>query len=78
MSLLDDIKAKADEAGKVSMDQLQELKDKLPEEKLQQLQDMADRNDDGKVSVDDLQNFDFRKLFDDAKNALGGLFGSGK
>ena len=78
MSLLDDIKAKADEAGKVSMDQLQELKDKLPEENFQQLQDMADRNDDGKVSVDDLQNFDFSKLFDDAKNALGGLFGSGK
>ncbi len=78
MSLLDDIKAKADEAGKVSMDQLQELKDKLPEENFQQLQDMADRNDDGKVSVDDLQNFDFGKLFDDAKNALGGLFGSGK
>ena len=52
MSLLDDIKAKADEAGKVSMDQLQELKDKLPEEKFQQLQGMADRNDDGKVSVD--------------------------
>jgi Ca2+-binding EF-hand superfamily protein len=75
MSMLDDIKAKADEAGKVSMDQLNELKDKLPAEKFEELQKLADRNDDGKIDLGDLNSFDFGSLVDDAKKTLGGLFG---
>lgn len=73
--MLDDIKAKADEAGKVSMDQLNELKDKLPAEKFEELQKLADRNDDGKIDLGDLNSFDFGSLVDDAKKTLGGLFG---
>jgi Ca2+-binding EF-hand superfamily protein len=75
MSMLDDIKAKADEAGKVSMDQLNELKEKLPAEKFEELQKLADRNDDGKIDLGDLNSFDFGSLVDDAKKTLGGLFG---
>ncbi len=73
--MLDDIKAKADEAGKVSMDQLNELKEKLPAEKFEELQKLADRNDDGKIDLGDLNSFDFGSLVDDAKKTLGGLFG---
>lgn len=75
MSVLDDIKNLADENGKVALDKLGELKDKLPTDQFDKLQKLADRNDDGKVNLADLEDFDFGSVVDDVKDKLGGMFG---
>ncbi len=79
MSLLDDMKAKADANGdgKLSMEDLADLKDKLPLDKLEQLQHIADSNDDGKINIDDLKNLDLGSIgsaIDDAKGLFGKIF----
>lgn len=80
MSVLDDIKAKVDANGdgKLSLDDLNELKDKLPTDKFDELKNMADQNDDGKVNFDDVKNLDFGDLINDAKSAFGDVFGGDK
>lgn len=77
MSLLDDIKAKADlnGDGKIGPEDLESLKNGENNEQLDQLKSVADQNGDGKLSFDDIKNFDLGKTVEDAKNALGGLFG---
>lgn len=77
MSLLDDIKAKADANGdgKLSVDDLTELKDKLPSDKLDELRQLADQNDDGKINVEDLKNFNIGDVLGNAKDSLGSIFG---
>ncbi len=77
MSLLDDIKAKVDANGdgKLSVDDLNQLKDQLPADKFDELKRMADQNDDGKINAEDLKNFDLGNVLSDAKDTLGGMFG---
>jgi len=77
MSLLDDLKAKADQNGdgKLTLADLEKFKDKLPKGRLDELKKLADRNGDGKVSFDDIKSIDFGDLLSDAKNEFGSLFG---
>ena len=77
MSLLDDIKAKADlnGDGKIGLEDLESLKDGTNNEQLDKLKEFADRNGDGKVDLEDVKNFDLGNLVQDAKDKLGGLFG---
>lgn len=77
MSLLDDLKAKADVNGdgKISADDLANLKDKVSPEQFDQLKQLADRNDDGSINFDDVKNLDFGSVVNDIKSAVGGLFG---
>lgn len=77
MSLLDDIKSKADANGdgKLSPEDLEDLRGHLPDDKLNQLKEMADQNDDGKLDFSDVQNFNFDATLEDLKGSIGGLFG---
>ena len=77
MSLLDDIKAKADlnGDGKIGLEDLESLKDGANNEQLDKLKEIADQNGDHKLDLEDVKSFDFGKAVEDAKNALGGLFG---
>ena len=78
MSLIDDLKAKADRNGdgKLNAEDLESLKDGLNNEQLDRLKQLADRNQDGKLSWDDVKNIDFGELVSDAKDNLSGLFGN--
>lgn len=75
MSLLDDIKAKADQNGdgKLSADDLESLRDKLPTDKLDELKTKLDQSGDGKLDFEDVKNFDFGNLANDAKSAVADL-----
>lgn len=77
MSLIDDLKAKADlnGDGRLSPQDLESLKDGANDEQLDKLKQLADQNDDGKLSFDDAKNLDFGNLAKDIKSQLGGLFG---
>lgn len=77
MSLLDDIKAKADlnGDGKIGAEDLESLKNGTNNEQLDKLKELADRNSDGKIDFEDAKNFDLGKAVEDVKNSLGGLFG---
>lgn len=77
MSLLDDIKAKADlnGDGKIGPEDLESLKDGTNNEQLDKLKEMADQNGDHKLDFEDVKNFDFGNVVDSVKNSLGGLFG---
>ena len=77
MSLLDDLRAKADvnSDGKLSADDLAELKNKINPEQFDQLKKLADRNEDGSVNFDDIKGLDLGGVVDDIKGAVGGLFG---
>ncbi|HMS93240.1 MAG TPA: EF-hand domain-containing protein [Candidatus Saccharibacteria bacterium] len=77
MSLLDDLKAKADVNGdgKLSAEDLASLKDKISPEQFDQLKQLADRNDDGSINFDDVKSLDLGGIVDDIKGAVGGLFG---
>lgn len=76
MGLLEDIQAKADANGdgKLSMEDLQNMRDSLPEGKFEELSAKADANGDGKVSFEDVKDMDWGGLADDAKNTFGNLF----
>ena len=77
MSLLDDLKAKADVNGdgKLSADDLAGLKDKISPDQFDQLKQLADQNDDGKLNLDDIKGIDLDSIASDVKDRLGGLFG---
>lgn len=78
MSLFDDLKTKADlnGDGKLSIDDLASVKDKISTEQWEKLQAIADRNDDGKIDMADIKGFDFGKALDDLKGSLGDIFKS--
>lgn len=80
MSLLDDLKKKADlnGDGKLSIEDLESLKDGANNEQLDQLKQLADQNGDGKLDLEDVKSFDFGKIVDNVKDQLGGLFGGKK
>ena len=73
MSLLDDLKAKADVNGdgKLSIEDLEKLKDGVNNDQLDELKKVADQNGDGKLDLEDVKSFNF----DSVKEKLGGLFG---
>lgn len=77
MSLLDDIKAKADlnGDGKIGTEDLESLKDGANNGQLDKLKEFADRNGDGKIDFEDVKNFDLGKAVEDVKNGLGGIVG---
>ncbi len=70
MSIFDDLKAKADANGdgKLTKDDLEALRDKLPADKVDELKKKADTNSDGKVDLADLKD-----LGGDVGSVLGGL-----
>lgn len=77
MSLLDDIKAKADTNGdgRLSVEDLESLKDGSNNEQIDKLEQVADQNGDGKIGLDDISNFDFGETLNQVKDAFGGMFG---
>lgn len=77
MSLFDDLKTKADlnGDGKLSIDDLASVKDRISTEQWEKLQAIADRNDDGKIDMSDLKNINFGDFVNDLKGSLGDLFG---
>lgn len=77
MSLLDDLKAKADlnGDGKLSVEDLESLKDGANNEQLDKLKGLADSNGDGKLDLEDAKNIDLGNLANDVRDKLGGLFG---
>ncbi len=70
MSIFDDLKAKADANGdgKISKEDLESLRDKLPADTLDGLKAKADANGDGKLDLADLKD-----LGGNLGDALGGL-----
>ena len=78
MNLIDEIKQFADKNGKISLEKLNDLKDKIPADVLNNLTDIANQNDDGKIDLNDLKDLKLDSLLDEAKSALGGLFGGKK
>lgn len=77
MSVLDDLQAKADlnGDGKLSVDDLTDMKDQFGPEQWEKLVALGDQNGDGKVDVSDLKDFKFDNVVDDIKSNLGGMFG---
>ena len=77
MSLLDDLKAKADLNGDGKLDaaDLESIKDGANNEQIEKLKEAADQNDDGKLDLEDVKNIDLGNLANNVKEHLGGLFG---
>ena len=77
MSLLDDLKAKADLNGDGKLDaaDLESLKDGANNEQLEKLKEAADQNGAGKLDLEDVKNIDLGNLANTVKEHLGGLFG---
>jgi len=77
MSLLDDLQAKADlnGDGKLSVEDLENLKDGVNNEELEKLKGLADQNGDGKIDFEDAKSFNFDNVVDIVKDKLGGIFG---
>lgn len=77
MSLLDDLKAKADlnGDGKLTAEDIEQLKGTINGEQLDKLKQLADQNDDGKLNLDDIKGIDLGNIASDVKDRLGGLFG---
>lgn len=84
MNVINDLLAAAKDKGGLSMDTLMGMKDKLDSGLFDKLKDLIDRNDDGKISLDDLKDFDFSDFLGDIEDsvvggavsdAIGGLFG---
>ena len=75
MSLIDDIKAKIDANGdgSLNLDDLNSLKDQFSPDQFNQLKEQA-LGHDGKLSLDDLQNFNLGDTMTNLKDSLGGLF----
>lgn len=69
MSLIDDLKAKADANGdgKLSKDDLESLKNEDNGSTIDQLKAVADQNNDGKINFDDVKNFDLGSTTDNLK-----------
>lgn len=77
MGLLDDLKTKADlnGDGKLSTEDLEQLKGTINSEQLDKLKQLADQNDDGKLDLNDIKGIDLGNIAGDVKDKLGGLFG---
>ena len=77
MSLLDDIKSKADANGDGKIDQhdLESLRSSDNNQIIDQLKEKADQNNDGRLDLEDLKNLDFGNLANDAKNAFSDVTG---
>ena len=77
MSLLDEIKSKADANGdgKLSQEDIEGLQGSIPQDKFDQLKSIADGNADGKIDISDVQNLDWGGLLEEAKNTFGNFFG---
>ena len=77
MSLLDDLKAKADlnGDGKLGPEDLESLKDGANNEQIEKLKEFADQNGDGKVDMEDIKSVDLGNLANTVKEHLGELFG---
>lgn len=77
MSLVDDLKAKADlnGDGKLGPEDLEGLKDGANNEQIEKLKEAADQNGDNKIDIDDIKNVDLGNLANSVKEHLGGLFG---
>ena len=77
MSLLDDLQAKADlnGDGKLSVEDLENLKDGVNNEELEKLKGLADQNGDGKIDFEDAKSFNFDNVVDVVKDKLSGIFG---
>ncbi len=77
MSLLDDLKAKADlnGDGKLGPEDLESLKDGANNEQIEKLKEFADQNGDGKVDMEDIKSVDLGNIATTVKEHLGGLFG---
>ncbi len=75
MSIFDDIKAKADANGdgKLTKDDLETLRDKLPADKLDSLKAKADANGDGKLDLADLAGL--KEAGSNLGNTAGGFLG---
>lgn len=73
MSIFDELKAKADANGdgKLSIDDLKSLQDKLPADKLDELKGKADANSDGKLDMSDLSGL--KGMGGKLGDTLGGL-----
>lgn len=74
MSLIDDIKAKADANGdgKINKDDLEALRTGENSQKIDELKSLADQNDDGQLNFEDVKNFDLGDSVNDAKNMFFG------
>lgn len=74
MSLLDDMKAKADANGdgKLNTDDLEALRNSDNGEIIDKLKAAADQNDDGKLSFDDAKSFDLGDAVADLKDKFFG------
>ena len=77
MSLVDDLKAKADlnGDGKLGPEDLESLKDGANNEQIEKLKEFADQNGDGKVDMEDIKSVDLGNIATTVKEHLGGLFG---
>ena len=72
MSLLDDLKAKADANGdgKISKEDIEALKKGNDDSMLDKLKDLADQNDDGKINFEDVKKFDLGDTISDLKDTF--------
>ncbi len=72
MSLIDDLKARADQNGdgKISKEDLENLQDKLPKDQLEKLKGIADQNGDGKIDMNDVKNLDLGDIASSIKDKL--------
>ncbi len=72
MSLIEDIKAKADQSGdgKVSKDDLESMKDGNNDGIIDKLKGMADQNEDGRLSFDDIKSIDLGGTLKDIKGKI--------
>ena len=74
MSLLDDIKTKADANGdgKLNSEDLESLRSGNNGQLIDKLKAAADQNDDGKLSFEDVKNFDFGSTITNIKAMFSG------
>lgn len=72
MGLMDEIKAKADmnNDGKVSKEDLEELRNDDNGSTIDKLKEAADQNDDGRLNFDDVKNFDLGGTVDDLRKSF--------
>lgn len=70
MGLFEDIKTKADlnGDGKLSLADLDGMRDGNNSELIDKMKAVADRNEDGKLSLDDVKNFNLGDAIKDIKN----------
>ena len=72
MSLLDDLKAKVyvNSDGKIGKADLDDLRSKVGDAKIDQFKKIADQNDDGKLNLGDFKNIDLGGTFENIKKSI--------